>query len=282
MSMIHKDCSTIDIKAIAFDFDGTLLNPNKELTPKTLEAVELLKERGISIILATGRSYRAMLPLQQQLKTHTPSINYNGAAVYDVTTGVAIHEVLLEEEIARKIIAYGREYGLHTHGFRHERLLFEVETPEITNYQNHVKFSGTKVDFDSYDSLEMTKMMYISDDKKTIAHIASLLEAEFGQRIQHCYSLSTYYEMTDGSVNKGRALSMVLEEIKVDQAQSMSFGDGHNDLPMLLFSEIGVVMANASEEVRKQTAYTALSNTEDGVAHFLDDFFKLQLFETKL
>ena len=276
--MIHTDCSTIDIKAIAFDFDGTLLDPTKQITPKTIEAIEALKARGIALILATGRSYRAMKPLQVQLGIHSPSINYNGAAVFDGTTGKATHEVLLDEDVARRIIEYGRTYELALHGFRHEGLLYERTTPEIERYQSHIGFEGKVVDFDSYDSLELTKLMYISHDKETISLAAGKLAEEFGDRLQQCYSLPFYYEMMNGSVSKGTALSMLLDDLGVSPSEAMSFGDGHNDLPMLLLTEVGVAMANAEDEVRAKTRYAAPSNAEDGVARFLDGFFKLGIF----
>jgi Cof subfamily protein (haloacid dehalogenase superfamily) len=278
LPMKHNDCSTIDIKAIAFDFDGTLLNPQKELSPKTIEAVEALKARGIRIILATGRSFQAMLPLKDQLGVLTPSINFNGAAVYDSRTGIPMHETLLRENAARKIIELGRSHGLHTQGFRHEKLLFEALTPEALKYQEHVKIEGHVVNFDDYESLEFTKLMYISEDTETISKLGGILDTEFPHKVHHCYSLPNYYEMMDGKVNKGSALSMLLDDLSIDSAQTMAFGDGHNDLPMLQMVGIGISMENANDEVKSLTQYHAPPNDRDGVARFLDGFFKLQIF----
>ncbi len=276
--MIHKDCSTIDIKAIAFDFDGTLLNPQKELTPKTIEAVEALKARGIRIILATGRSFRAMLPFKEQLGVHTPTINYNGAAICDSRTGTPLYETLLKEQAARKIIELGRVNGLHTQGFRHEKLLFEALAPEALKYQEHVNFEGDVVNFDDYKLLELTKLMYISKDTETILQLDNILDTEFPYKVHHCYSLPNYYEMMDGEANKGNALSLLLNDLSIAPAQTMAFGDGQNDLPMLQFAGIGVSMENADDKVKSLTQYHAPPNDRDGVARFLNNFFKLQLF----
>lgn len=266
-----------EIAAVVFDLDGTLIGSDRTFSKVTIEAVERLKGRGISVILATGRSYRAMLPYKRALKLDTPTVNYNGAIVFGDSVDEVLTETLLDEDIARRIIELGRQFSIHTHGFRNEQLVFERLSEEAKAYQRQVGFEGTCVDFDSIDPLDLTKLMYMSSDHFTITKIATILTTEFSSRLQHCYSLPTFYEMMNGKVSKQTALEVVLERLGIDERQVMAFGDGHNDIPMLVSAAVGVAMGNSSDEVKRSVEHLALANDEDGVAHFLDDYFSLGL-----
>lgn len=266
-----------EIAAVVFDLDGTLIGRDRTLSEVTIEAVERLKGRGITVILATGRSYRAMLPYKRALKLDTPTVNYNGAIAFGDSVDDVLTETLLDDDIARRIIELGREHAIHTHGFRHEQLVFERLSEEAQAYQRQVGFEGTCVDFDSIHPLDLTKLMYMSSDTSTISTIAGILTDEFSSRLQHCYSLPTFYEMMNGKVSKQTALKVILDRLRIDEREVMAFGDGHNDIPMLTATAVGVAMGNSSDEVKRAVAYQALSNDEDGVARFLNDYFSLGL-----
>lgn len=278
MAVHHEDDTTIDIQAVAFDLDGTLIDSNRALTPRTVQAVTALKERGVVPIIATGRSYRAMRSFKEQLRIDTPVICYNGATVFDGRNAEVLQETLLYDDVSREIIELGRMYGVHMHAFKQEELLFEQSSPEVEEYQRRIGFDGRLVDFDAMGQLHFTKMMYISEDQQAILPIAEQLERDFGSRLQHCFSLPIFYEMMDGAVSKHSALQFVLDDLGVDAGHVMAFGDGHNDISMLQGVGIGVAMANAREEVKACTPYSAPSNDADGVAVFLDSFFHLGIF----
>jgi len=266
------------IRAIAFDLDGTLLDSDRVLTPAVIKAIGLLKARGIVPIIATGRSFRAMAPYQEQLQITAPVICYNGAVVYHGESGEIMHSVLLDDEITREIIRIGRASNLHLHGFRDEQLLFEEDDAEIADYQARVGFSGTRVDFDTLEPLRMTKMMYIAEDPSRIEQAAVMLEEAFGERLHHCFSLPTFYEMIDGSASKEHALQRVLSDLGISPDHTMAFGDGGNDSAMLEAVRIGIAMDNAGDEVKLRSTFCAPGNDEDGVARFLDEFFHLGIF----
>ncbi len=279
MGIQQNDEKYCDIKAVAFDLDGTLLDSNGDLSPAVITAVQLLRDRGILPIIATGRSFQAMSIYKKQLDISSPVICYNGAAIFNGHSGKILHSCLLDDEISQRIIDLGRAHGFHTQGFRNEELLFESHNEEVENYERHIGFHGSLVNFDTIEPLHMTKMMYVSQDTDGILELAKQLEAEFGRRLNQCFSLPTFYEMMDGQACKRQALEMVLDDAGIDMAHTMAFGDGHNDIPMLTSVKVGVVMNNASDEVKVSTNYRALDNDKDGVARYLDSYFHLNLFE---
>lgn len=265
-----------EIRAAAFDLDGTLLNPEREMTRAVIDAIKALEQRGITAIIATGRSYRAMRPFQQLLDIQAPVVCYNGASVYG-RSGEKQYAQLLEDEISRRIITLGREAGVHLHGFRDEVLYYEFMNPEIEAYENRIGFSGIQTDFDAIDPLSMTKMMYIHQEPGVLSEIGRKLADEFGHRIHHCFSMPTFYEMMDGRVSKFNALKLVLDELGISPEETLAIGDGHNDIAMLQGVKYGVAMENASKEVRDSVSLQAPGNGRDGAAAFLNEYFQLGL-----
>nr|MDA3833460.1 HAD family hydrolase [Spirochaetales bacterium] len=176
------------IHAVVFDLDGTLLNSRRELTSNTIRAVSALMERGIFPVIATGRSYQAVLKYKGELKISTPVICYNGSVIYNSTTGEEQHSVTLPEDIARAAIRHGRKNNLHTQGFRHGQLCHERVTADAEYYQEVTGLKGKIVNFDNYNPLELTKLMYVSSEREKITRIAKYMDAEYWDRQNQCYS----------------------------------------------------------------------------------------------
>ncbi|MCK5197927.1 MAG: HAD-IIB family hydrolase, partial [Spirochaetales bacterium] len=125
------------IKAIAFDMDGTLLTDDKQISPRTRRCFKALKNRGISLVLSTGRSFEALEPYKKDLSLNHPVICYNGARILG-NNGDLIKDHLLSDDIARYIIDFAREDGVYIQIYRNGKLYFEKRTPEADFYENHV------------------------------------------------------------------------------------------------------------------------------------------------
>ncbi|MCK5202170.1 MAG: HAD-IIB family hydrolase, partial [Spirochaetales bacterium] len=84
-----------------------------------------------------------------------------------------------------------------------------------------------------------------------------------------------FLEFMDGGVSKGSALFEVTDYLDISIDNIMAFGDGQNDISMIETAGIGIAMDNATDEVRAVADSITLSNNDDGVAVFLEEFFKL-------
>jgi Cof subfamily protein (haloacid dehalogenase superfamily) len=266
------------VKVVFFDLDGTMINNRLELEQETIDAVNLILARGITPIIATGRSFEAAWQFLRRLHPHYPIICYNGAVIYADEGRQKLHEFTLDDEIARMVIELGREYELHTHGFFQGRLLYEEHSSDGDRYQNHGGLKAEIVNFDLMESLNFTKMMYVSDDRASILAAASRLDELFAARLSHYFSLPHFYEMVSGKVGKERAASILLDDLGLKPNQAMAFGDGHNDIGLLRYVGTGVAMGNSEQEVRLASDYVAPDNDDFGVARFLDAAFGLDLF----
>lgn len=220
-----------------------------------------------------------MRGFQQQLSVTTPAICFNGAAIYDGATGTELFSQLLDEDIARTIIDEGRRFGLHTQGFSGEQLCYERESREGAFYQQVTGLVPRLVNFDTLKPLRMTKMMYVSWERETVAAAADRLEKAYHGRLSHCFSQPMFYEMFSGSVSKERALEQVLSHLGFTFDQVMVLGDGQNDMGMLREAAVGVAVDNASEEVKDAADEVAPDHDHEGVAVFLDQYFQLGVLE---
>ena len=89
------------------------------------------------------------------------------------------------------------------------------------------------------------------------------------------FSNPVFLEFMKGGVSKGRALLEVADYLDISTENIMAFGDGQNDISMIETAGIGVAMENAADEVKSAADSITLSNNDDGVAVFLEEFFKL-------
>lgn len=262
-----------NIKAIAFDMDGTLLTDAKEVSLRTKRCFQALEERGISLILSTGRSFEALEPYKKDLNLNHPVICYNGAQILG-KSGELIRDHLVTDTNSRHLIDFARKEGVHLQIYRDGKLYFEKRTPEAEFYENHVSVKGEIVNFDNFNPLKFTKLMYLGDHQY-LTGLETLLTEQFGNDMSIMFSNPMFLEFMDGLVSKGHALVEVAEHLGIETDNIMAFGDGDNDKSMIETAGIGVAMENATTEVKAVANELTLSNNDDGVAEFLEEFFGL-------
>ena len=265
----------IKVKAIAFDMDGTLLTDDKQISSRTRRCFKALEERGISLVLSTGRSFEALEPYKNDLNLNHPVICYNGARILG-NKGEIIKEHLLPDEISRFIIDFARKERVHIQIYRNGNLYYERSTPEAEFYENHVSIKGKIVNFDDFTPLGFTKMMYLGDHNY-LEGLGASIKKHCGKNLSVMFSNPMFLEFMDGEVSKGKALFEVADHLGIGIDSVMAFGDGENDISMIETAGIGVAMSNAANEVKAVADSVTLSNNDDGVAVFLEDFFELNV-----
>ncbi len=96
---------------LALDIDGTILNNYLEILPEVVAAIKAAQDRGIHVTLATGRMFKATLPIAQQLGIQEPLICYQGGMVRDPITGEIYEQATMDGELAAEAVEM-----LHTAG----------------------------------------------------------------------------------------------------------------------------------------------------------------------
>jgi len=261
------------MEAIVLDMDGTLLNSKEEISDKTKKILYSLKEKGVKIILATGRSYTSLKPYKDMLGLDTPVVCFNGAKIVDKNENT-IFELPVEDKLAKKCIDLGKKMGIHINFYQNEVWYVEKETEEAYMYKKSsgLDFEIRKIeDFDNYN---MTKLLFIGNPEKLQELVKEIHEA-VGDEVNKVFSKKHYLEVINKDVNKGEALKKLFEIEGINKDKVIAFGDAWNDLEMLQVVGHGVAMGNADEELKRLVGRSCGTNDEDGIGKYLEEQLKI-------
>ena len=265
-----------DIRLIALDLDGTLLNSDKQLTQQNAQALACAAARGIEIVPTTGRFFSGMPEIIRSLPYLHYAITINGAAVYDVRQDADIARAEIPLPLAVEIMryldtlpviydCYMNNWGWMT---RAMQLRADAFAPD-EHYLRMIRNLRTPVDDLKSYLLETGRdvqkiQLFLTDPALRL----TLLRQLGGQFEGLCVSSSVpnNIEINSTDANKGEALRKLAAHLGLDISQTMAFGDGLNDLSMLRAAGIGVAMENACPEAKQAADYVTGSCDESGVA----------------
>ena len=274
-----------EIRILALDLDGTLLDSEKRLSEVNREALAAAAAKGLLVVPTTGRFFGMMPPAVRDLPFVRYAITVNGAQVYDRETDTAIvrEELPLAQalEIMRYLDSFDVIYDCYQDNWGRMTQAMQEKAEEYAQCPHYVKmireFRKPYTDLKKYlrgRNCDVQKIMLFARDPAVRDQIASELPTHFDNL---AISTSTFnnLEINTASAHKGRALERFAEHFGWTLANCMSFGDGLNDLSMVRMAGIGVAMANAAPEVLSAADYVTLSNDADGVAAALRHFLVL-------
>jgi Cof subfamily protein (haloacid dehalogenase superfamily) len=272
--------------AIAIDLDGTLLNSKTQLSERNRAALEKCIERGIPVIIATGRPTRSVKRLLGDELTHRCSlVVMNGALATGNPPLSGTFRGTLTEERVRGIINTALRYDQCT------RISVEIDGYEFATTLDGNDF--TKKGYLDKDTLwqrhsATSEMVFTMDEaikrnpckialgQTDILRLAEILEKQFGIELSIiCFDITgtvrnPLLNITVKTATKPSALKSLLTPQGISLAGVIAFGDDLPDLEMLQACGIPVAMANAFPEIKAVCAYETASNDEDGVAVVLE------------
>lgn len=264
------------LRAVAVDLDGTTLKNDSTMGQRTVAALRACAEKGIAVLIATGRSPVAAEPFRAAMGAVGPMVFYNGAAVIDVPSGRLLAGTLLEAEIAAGCVELALRRGLHFHAFLPgDRLVHGGFRPEADAYQARTGLRGEAVDLSALFVPGGTgeggciKGMFIAEGE-VLEEVRRELLDRFGGRIYAARSHASFLEVMAAGVSKGHALTVALGLRGISSAETLAFGDAENDLPMAEAAGTFVATANAAEGVRRKAHTVVASNEEEGPAAYLE------------
>lgn len=264
------------IKLIAIDMDGTLLNPQHEITPAVKTAIGRARDKGVSIVLATGRPFVGVERYLMELDLRQPGqycISNNGALAHKADSGDVVAEKTLSFDDYLYLEQLARELGVHFQAFDKSSLY--TPNKDISEYTIHeASLTGIPVRYRAVDEMDpatrFPKIMMI--DKPALLDKAI---ARLPARMQESYtvlkSAPYFLEILNPLVNKGYGVKMLAEKLGLQQSEVMAIGDQENDLAMIEYAGTGVAMGNAIDSVKKIAQFVTKTNIEDGVAHAIEE-----------
>lgn len=257
------------MKAIALDLDGTLLNSEKEISVENREILKSLSEKGVEILIVTGRPYPTTKKIAQTLDFPVTIICYNGARVIDLKTDKVLFEELLSENDVSKIIDFCKENKKDLNLFQNDIWYVEdLESFGTQYYKKNSKLEPVLKSFESFKDFKMLKTIIIDENEK-LNLVEKKLREILHDSVYFTYSQDKYLEILNKLVNKGETLRGVLKEKGIEMSECIAFGDAQNDIEMLSAVGIGVAMGNAHESLKQSADYITDTNDNNGVAKFL-------------
>ena len=271
-----------DIKALAFDLDGTILAPDAVLSERTIKAVNRCTKRGLKIIIVTGRAIEGAEPFRVSLGAEGSMIYYNGAIVAEMPENRIIKTTLLDKKKAEICVDISREMGVYCqiYVFNGKKipLLAELDRPEKEMYHKHTGILAGLVDLkEAIGRTEVSgcvKIMFLAEPE-IFAKLRPRLDELLGDSIYIAQSHRTFLEVMDAKASKGQGLSFTMERLSLKREEVIAFGDEENDIPMFVSAGFSVAPSNAKDAVKAKADLVVGSNVDDGVAIFLEEFFKL-------
>lgn len=272
------------IRIIALDIDGTLLNSRWEVSPANRAAIAEAANRGIEVALVTGRRYDFALSVIEQIDSPLTMIVNNGALIR-TSDGKTHLRHLLPKETARRVLE-ATEPWRGSAAVVFDRLIANQVMLEVIDwadpirgayYRRNRKFLGEASPLESCLDEDPIQVMFTGKVEPIRRTEETLRRASF----RGDFSLAvTVYEDKDFSmidvihpaVSKGAALAEWAGVRRVARQQILAIGDNHNDLEMLSFAGVPVVMGNGVAELKTQGWHVTRSNDEDGVAAAIQRF----------
>lgn len=256
------------VKAIFFDIDGTLVSFDTHSVPaSTRRALNQLREKGIKLFIATGRPKALMMDAVGDLD-FDGYITLNGAHCF-TANHQDIYKGCIPKEDIERLIGYHRRHPETPFVFVDEAGWF------ITHNNADVEKVARLIEIE----VPPTTPIEAAREKEILQIMGYFKEDEdkeiFSRILTHCEPMRWYPLFADiiaRGNSKSRGIDKVLAYYGIDLKDTMAFGDGGNDIPMLKHAGTGIAMGNASETVKAVADYVTASVDEDGILHALQHF----------
>lgn len=274
---------SLPIRLLAIDIDGTLLNPEFQISAADLSAVRRAHQKGVEVILVTGRRHTFARPIAEQLGFDLWLISSNGAITRSLD-GETFHRDMLPLETCRKVCSTMRDFRGHTVlTFDTEKkgaIVLEHMEQLNTSIRRWLEKNAKFINFvipieDALTADDPVQAMFCGSMDRMRDALAILKTPELEGQIT---LLRTEYPQRDLSMidvinqgcSKGHALERWARHRHILRSEIMAIGDNHNDVEMLAFAGMPFIMGNACEELRNRGWAVTLGNDQNGVAAALD------------
>ncbi|WP_394231677.1 Cof-type HAD-IIB family hydrolase [Niallia oryzisoli] len=284
------------IKLLALDLDGTLLDKGKYISKRNIDAILAAKQKGIEVVIATGRANFDAQNLFKDFPFTPWIIGTNGATIHN-PSGELFHSVPLEKSLAISMLKVLEENHLYYEAFIEgeicapqygQKLLFE----EIAQ----LKKTEPEIDLDHFQleveiQFGQSEFHFISSYQKLVetnSEIYNILAYSFDEdKLKNGWSQFSdipnitivqsgvhNFHLQHNQASKGNALTILARKLQIDLVDCAAVGDNYNDLSMLEIAGLSAAMGNADKEIQEVCDFVTKSNNEDGVAYFIEAFLK--------
>ncbi|OFP46051.1 alanine aminotransferase [Streptococcus sp. HMSC067H01] len=276
----------MEVKAVFFDIDGTLVNDRKSVLKSTKEAIKIVKDQGVLVGVATGRGPFFVKDLMDDLDLDF-AVTYNGQYIFNKER--VLFASPIDKRSLRQVIAYAKENRKEiAMGTRQDvigsRIMSFGLSPLSQLVSRFVPKFLTRTVSHSFNRMVSKALPQKEDDLLDLINqpIYQVLMLMTPEESNQAASEFEYLKFTRSNpfaadiINQGNSklegIRRVGKEYGFDLNQVMAFGDSDNDLEMLAGVGMSVAMGNGSSSVKEVAKHITTSNQEDGIHKALEHF----------
>lgn len=274
-----------EIRLLAIDIDGTLLNPQFQISHADLAALRRMHGEGVEVVLVTGRRHAFALPIGQELGFDLWLISSNGAVTRSLH-GETLYRDLFPAVTCRELFSVMMEFRNHavlTFDIEHKGALVLEHMRDLTSsiqrwLEKNMQYIEFVVPIEQALTSDPVQAMFCGPMERMRKAVATLKGSAMKDRVT---ILRTEYPLRDLCIvdvlnqgcSKGHALQRWASHRGIPREQVMAIGDNFNDVEMLAFAGLPFIMGNACEELRRNGWRVTLPNDQNGVAAAIAEVF---------
>ena len=264
-----------EYKVIALDLDGTLTNSRKEVSPRNKEAIRKAVEKGVHVVLASGRPLPGVAHVAKDVGLFDIGgymLAYNGSQVVDCLTGISLIHETLPEKYYPEICRSYRDFGINLMTYTETGVISE-NREQYTELESRISKIPLTVVPDLLSAIGQPVCKFLAagsyDNLRTYQ---DYLKEIFGDKVNAFFSESYFLEIVPPGIEKAASLEKLLKIFGCTREELIACGDSMNDTTMVSFAGLGVAMENAQPHLKSRADYITDTNDNDGVAEVIEKF----------
>ncbi len=249
--------------------DDTLLNDEGQISAYSLSVLRRAMEKGIRVILASGRAGASMRAYVDAVKSPAPYIACNGGQIIDPNGHRLLDGLLFTVEEAKACARFAEENNFYVHSYDGDAFYYAGENAYGQEYSYSANLKGMRVDrLSEFISAPTPKLLCIGAPE-SILKLLDKARSRFRDAVSLSISKPVFLEMTPSGATKGSALKRLAAYEPIMPETTVAFGDSLNDISMLTWAKYGVAMENGRQELKDMLPLVCPPNTQDGVARYI-------------
>jgi Cof subfamily protein (haloacid dehalogenase superfamily) len=261
------------IRLVALDLDGTLVGTNLVISQRVQDAIARARAQGTQVTIVTGRMFAATKPYAQTLGITGPLVCYQGAAIFEASSGTVLRETPVRQDVTHQVLAWAEEHNVHAQCYAGDQLFVQQINRFSKRYTDLAKVEPTVVRSlrEAFAERPTIKIVLVDDPGPSEEHLAAL-KPLLGDRAYLTRSHIDFVEVLSPDVNKGEALAFVAERYGATLAETMAVGDAWNDVPLISAAGIGIAMGSGPPELFAKADAVVGDVAHDGVAEAIEKY----------
>lgn len=265
-------------KLCVFDMDGTVLDSSSNMPKENVDALKKLAQRGVQIVIATGRMDAMVKNYLRRMGLDIPVISCNGGLIRKLGSDNAFAEFTIHPDKIMEFINICKSNEAIFHMYSRSTMFTEKMEGRAKFFYEYNKTvpEEDRIDIKLVndcrevvrEGTQIIKGILCPQDRNTYEAVSSEVKKIEGMTLVQ--SGSGLYDFMRKDVSKGSAVRCIADKMGISKDEIAAFGDNHNDISMLMEAGLSVAMGNAEEEVKRHASFVTLTNDEFGVAYAIE------------